>query len=921
MADYSFGGTEEENAELKKLNTEVLEDPDSFENWEKLVRAAESLEGGLNRNSSPQSIGATRDIYDRFLAKFPLLFGYWKKYADLEFSIAGTEAAELVYERGVASITNSVDLWTNYCAFKVETSHDSDVIRELFERSAVCVGLDFLAHPFWDKYLEFEERLEAHDKIFAILDRVVHIPMHQYARYFERYRHLAQIRPLQELLPADMLAQFRTEIEAEGPATVQAGSQVIKAERGELEIEREMRTRIDNFHLEIFSRTQTETTKRWTYESEVKRPYFHVTELDEGQLVNWRKYLDFEEIEGDYVRTQFLYERCLVTCAYYDEFWLRYARWMLHQPGKEEEVRNVYQRASMLYVPISRPAVRLQYAYFEEMSDRVELAKDIHQAILVNLPGHIETIISLANTSRRHGGLEAAIEVYKAQIDLPQCDIYAKAALVAEWARLLWKVKGSVDEARQVFQKNQHWYLDSRAFWINFLLFELEQPTSSETEATQYKRIKQVHDDIRRKSHLPPLTVKDLTHYYMVYLLERGTKDAAKEYMMLDREVNGPYSVQTVAKMKAAEDGREATTQRRLMMENGHPGVEVDEAAIRRGENPYTKYYQQQGEQQLPSDAQSIGGKMLSHSNHEPHLNKNSMPPPKPKKLKRARKRDSGGPYICALCNKGFTRRATVKEPHFATCVAKHGNPHHLAWDAHESCWAKRPGRKVGSSAGAVPGVEWNYLEDENEGGDGDWDNDLDEEHHQPDFIHSATYQETGYKDKDVEENIHEMVKTVGWNSVNNPLPPTLGQCLPYNSSSTTYSSSPHLLPAIVMNQLANIPIMACRTRAGEGILEARRMWELWNDMLPDDALSYVGPPPDGSSEKARQQAVVWMAQDVYAGLLRHVHELADQLKMVAVWRDIVTGLGDTAGVEKIHDLLITAFGENGPFMLNGFDI
>ncbi|KAI9879802.1 MAG: hypothetical protein M1830_006984 [Pleopsidium flavum] len=604
MADFSFGGTDEENAELKKLNAEVLEDPDSFESWEKLVRAAESLEGGLNRNSSPQSIATTREFYDRFLAKFPLLFGYWKKYADLEFSIAGTEAAEMVYERGVASITNSVDLWTNYCAFKVETSHDSDVIRELFERGASCVGLDFLAHPFWDKYLEFEERLEAYDKIFAILDRVVHIPMHQYARYFERYRQLAQSRPLAELLPPDTLAQFRSEIETEGPATVQTGSQQLKAERGELEIEREMRTRIDNFHLEIFSRTQTETTKRWTYESEVKRPYFHVTELDEGQLVNWRKYLDFEEVEGDYSRTQFLYERCLVTCAYYDEFWLRYARWMLAQQGKEEEVRNVYQRASMLYAPISRPAVRLQYAYFEEMSGRVEVAKDIHQAILLNLPGHIETIISLASLSRRHGGLEAAIEVYKAQIDSSQCDIYAKATLVAEWARLLWKIKGSVEEARQVFQKNQHWYLDSRPFWINYLMFELEQPTSAETEHIQYQRIKQVHEDIRRKSHLPPLTIKDLSHYYMVYLLERGTKDAAKEYLLLDREVNGPFSVQTVMKAKLAEDGNEASTNRRMMMENGHPGVEVDEAAIRRGENPYTKYYQQQGEAPVPANEQ-----------------------------------------------------------------------------------------------------------------------------------------------------------------------------------------------------------------------------------------------------------------------------------------------------------------------------
>ena len=409
----------------------------------------------------------------------------------------------------------------------------------MFERGASCVGLDFLAHLFWDKYLEFEERLEAHDRIFVVLDRIVHIPMHQYARYFERYRHLASQRPLHELLPADILAQFRAEIEAEGPASVQAGSQQIKTERGELEIDRELRSRIDSLHMEIFSRTQTETTKRWTYESEVKRPYFHVTELDEGQLVNWRKYLDFEEVEGDYTRAQFLYERCLVTCAYYDEFWLRYARWMLAQPGKEEEVRNIYQRASMLYAPISRPAVRLQYAYFEEMSDRVELAKDIHHAILVNLPGHVETIISLANLSRRHGGLEAAIEVYKAQIDSTQCDIYAKAALVAEWARLLWKIKGSVDEARQVYQKNQHWYLDSRAFWISYLFFELEQPTSSETEATQYKRIKQVHEDIRRKSQLPPLTMKDLSHYYMVYLLERSTKESAKEYMNVDREVNG----------------------------------------------------------------------------------------------------------------------------------------------------------------------------------------------------------------------------------------------------------------------------------------------------------------------------------------------------------------------------------------------
>lgn len=406
----------------------------------------------------------------------------------------------------------------------------------LFERGASSVGLDFLAHPFWDKYLEFEERVEAQDKIFAILGRIIHIPMHQYARYFERYRQLAQTRPLAELAPAETMSEFRSEIEA-------GSSQVPPGAKAEAEIERDLRLRVDNYHLEVFSKTQTETTKRWTFESEIKRPYFHVTELDEGQLNNWKKYLDFEEAEGSFSRTQFLYERCLVTCAHYDEFWLRYARWMAAQSGKEEEVRIIYQRASYLYVPIANPTVRLHYAYFEELSGRTDVAKDIHGAILMSLPSHVETIISLANLCRRHGGLEAAIEVYKTQLDSPQCEMASKAALVAEWARLLWKIKGAPDDARKVFQDNQQYYLDSRPFWTSYLMFEIEQPTSAETESTQYDRIKQVVSDVRSNSTLLPETVKELVQIYMAYLLERGTKDTAKEYMALDREVHGPASV------------------------------------------------------------------------------------------------------------------------------------------------------------------------------------------------------------------------------------------------------------------------------------------------------------------------------------------------------------------------------------------
>lgn len=70
--------------------------PDNFESWENLIKACEALDGGLNRNSSPQALSTIRDAYDRLLLKFPLFFGYWKKYADLEFNIAGPESAEMV---------------------------------------------------------------------------------------------------------------------------------------------------------------------------------------------------------------------------------------------------------------------------------------------------------------------------------------------------------------------------------------------------------------------------------------------------------------------------------------------------------------------------------------------------------------------------------------------------------------------------------------------------------------------------------------------------------------------------------------------------------------------------------------------------------------------------------------------------------
>ncbi|EEB05064.1 U1 snRNP-associated protein Usp105 [Schizosaccharomyces japonicus yFS275] len=588
-----------EETEWDNCNRQVAKNPDDFDAWEALVRASEGLEGGVNRNSSKQTLDTLRGVYDRFLTKFPLLFGYWKKYADLEFYVAGVEAAERVYERGIAGIPCSVDLWANYCAFKMETSHKSEEIRELFQAGAESIGLDFLSHPFWDKYIEFEERQERQDNVFRLLERLIRTPLHQYARYFEKFMQVAQTQSLNILLPEDVLASVRADVLREPPKMVNAGSKQMKLERGELEIEREMRARIHRIFLQQFQQTQTETVKRWTFESEIKRPYFHVKELDETQLTNWRKYLDFEEVEGDFNRIVFLYEKCLVACALYDEFWFRYARWMSSKPGHEQDVKMIYERAAAIFTSISRPGLRIQYALLQEKCGNVDTARIIYQSILTQLPGNLEAVMGWVGLERRiavNGDLSMARSVLRSIVNEGQCDPSTAAIFITEDIKLTWKIEGNIEAARQAFQQNAVALRDSRYFWINYLTFELEQPLDTRNAAEHFEHVSSIINTIRKDTNLPPRTIKDLARLSMDYLLNRAQHpNAIQLYFELDRDTFGPFSVRKHDQSRLVQNGNISEVEARLLSMQGHPGIAVNEARIKMGESPYEKYFRSQG--------------------------------------------------------------------------------------------------------------------------------------------------------------------------------------------------------------------------------------------------------------------------------------------------------------------------------------
>lgn len=99
------------------------------------------------------------------------------------------------------------------------------------------------------------------------------------------------------------------------------------------------------FREEIISRKQQlyldnerEVSIRWVYENaviiyiyiffltndfQIKRPYFHVKPLERDQLRNWYSYLDFEIRSDKKTRILFLFERCMIACANYEEMWIK----------------------------------------------------------------------------------------------------------------------------------------------------------------------------------------------------------------------------------------------------------------------------------------------------------------------------------------------------------------------------------------------------------------------------------------------------------------------------------------------------------------------------------------------------------------------------------------------------------------------
>ncbi|KAL8530185.1 hypothetical protein ACS0TY_007302 [Phlomoides rotata] len=435
------------SAEEERLWSIVTTNSLDFDAWTALIDETERMSEG--------NISKIRKVYDTFLAEFPLCYGYWKKYADHEARLSSMDKVAEVYERAVQGVTYSVDMWLHYCSFTISTYGDPDTIRRLFERALAYVGTDYLCFPLWDKYIEYEYSQQDWPRVATIYTRVLEIPNQQLDRYFEGFKELVANRPLSELRTAEeaaALAAANSE-ENEGevpPNAVEQSSKVLSASLKDAEeLEKYIAIRE-----ELYKKSKDFDSKIIGFEAAIRRPYFHVRPLNVAELENWHNYLDFIEGGDDFNKVVKLYERCLIACARYPEYWIRYVLCM-ETSGSMELAENALARSTQVFVK-RQPEIHLFAARFKDQHGDISGARAAYQHVHTGIsPGLLEAIIKHANMEHRLGKLEDAYSLYEQAIAIEKGKEQSQTLpmLFAQYSRFVYLVSGNVDKAREILAR------------------------------------------------------------------------------------------------------------------------------------------------------------------------------------------------------------------------------------------------------------------------------------------------------------------------------------------------------------------------------------------------------------------------------------------------------------------------------------
>ncbi|KAK9022796.1 hypothetical protein V6N11_003038 [Hibiscus sabdariffa] len=431
----------------QKLKELIAEGELDFDGWTKLILEVEDL--------FHDEIEKISLVYDSFLSEFPLCYGYWRKYADHMIRLCTIDKAVDVFERAVQSATYSVGVWVDYCGFAVSVFEDDNDIRWLFKRALSVVGKDYLCHTLWDKYVEFEFSRQQWSSLAIVYIQTLRFPSKKLHRYYESFQILAATWKEEMQFPNDMDLQLDPKVENE-VSSCSTDAEISCVIKDLLDASTGMDgakalAKYLSIGKQLYRVASKLDEKIRHFEDGIQRPYFHVKELDIGQLECWHEYLSFVEMHGDFDWAVKLYERCLIPCANYPEFWMRYVDFMESKGGRE--IANLaLARATEVFLK-RMPVIHLFSARFKEKIRDVSGAHValIHYETESDL-SFVETVSIKANLEKRSGNFVAASNTYKEAVEIASArqkfDILP--ILYINFSRLQYMITSNSDAARDI---------------------------------------------------------------------------------------------------------------------------------------------------------------------------------------------------------------------------------------------------------------------------------------------------------------------------------------------------------------------------------------------------------------------------------------------------------------------------------------
>ncbi|GMF44699.1 unnamed protein product [Phytophthora fragariaefolia] len=480
------------------------------------------------------------------LYMYPLGLGSCEQYALYEYGLAnktkedvtGTVAtleeaktkAREVYERGIVAVKYSVDMWMKYCEFLIHTLHSPidearpyvycssglvlvttlicavvGLLRSLLERAVATCGADPLAGPLWELYIQVETVNNDMPRLNQVFKRIMHQPLRNLEEFWEKYN---------QFVLAQQLSALATPEE----------QKALAGDGEELMDEGLLRVKIVNAVEAVKNKTMEDIYRRQAFEAGIDRSYFHVTPVTEAAMKNWHSYLDYEEAAGNTARCQTLYERCLISCANYEEIWLRYVTWVETVHGFNA-ADSVFQRAVTNFLKY-RASIYLEYASFLEAHDKLQKAQDTYMKVLSDVaPKLAEAFLHYCNFERRRGDIETAKMWYERGMEAVENDPEVFAYVSISYATFLNKNVGDAALARSVFERATQKHSESALLWLNFIHFEV---SVSDRNTELVPRVSRIYDLALDDSCKLLMDEKNDLWFQYVEFMENYATDVAK---------------------------------------------------------------------------------------------------------------------------------------------------------------------------------------------------------------------------------------------------------------------------------------------------------------------------------------------------------------------------------------------------------